>query len=111
EGLTLSYFQHLLQAQAIMPPTECNETAGFGPLCGNNDGIRDAVMARLNAVPAYRTLFGKVFPEVAAGAPIDRNMFGKAIAEFEFSLTFAQAPIDLYATGNKAALTDAQKRG
>jgi hypothetical protein len=35
-----------------------------------------------------------VFPEVKAGAPIDFFMFGKAIAEFEFTLVFADAPID-----------------
>jgi cytochrome c peroxidase len=38
-------------------------------------------------------------------------MFGKAIAEFEFSLTFANAPIDRFARGEGDALTDAEKRG
>src|SRR5882672_9034400 len=40
------------------------------------------VFALLNAIPAYRKIFGEVFPEVAAGAPINFFMFGKAIAEF-----------------------------
>src|SRR5258708_10515438 len=51
-----------------------------------NEPIRQKSLAILNATPAYRKLFGEVFPEVAAGAPIDFFMFGKAIAEFEFTL-------------------------
>jgi hypothetical protein len=30
---------------------------------------------------------------VKNGAPIDFDMFGKAVAEFEFSLVFADAPV------------------
>jgi cytochrome c peroxidase len=65
----------------------------------------------LNASPAYRTLFGAVFPEVKAGAPIDFFMFGKAIAEFEFTLVFANAPIDQFARGDTSAMTAQEKRG
>ncbi len=38
-------------------------------------------------------------------------MLGQAIAEFEFTLTFADAPIDRFARGEAAAMTDSQKRG
>jgi cytochrome c peroxidase len=38
-------------------------------------------------------------------------MFARAIAEFEFSLTFATAPIDRYARGDSTALDPAEKRG
>jgi cytochrome c peroxidase len=38
-------------------------------------------------------------------------MFGFAIAEFEFSLVFADAPIDQFARGQQHALTDDQKSG
>jgi cytochrome c peroxidase len=38
-------------------------------------------------------------------------MFARTIAEFEFTLTFADAPIDRYARGDLAALTSAEKRG
>jgi len=38
-------------------------------------------------------------------------MVGSAIAEFEFTLTFADAPIDQFARGNRRAMTSAQKRG
>src|SRR5262249_42762289 len=62
-----------------------------------NEPIRQAVLARLNASPMYRALFGQLFPSVALGGPIDFSMFGRAIAEFEFTLVFADAPIDRFA--------------
>ena len=131
--------KHLAQAQAHMPPTELMEVAGFTGTRGTsfslgprfdifddgkgatlpppdqtgfrNDPIRQAVLERLNSIPAYRQLFGDAFPEVEAGAPIDFSMFGRAIAEFEFTLTFADAPIDQFARGNKSAMSPAEKRG
>ncbi len=110
EGRSLSYLPHLLTAQAFIPPTERNEVAGFG-FPGDNDAIRAEVLARLNRTPAYRKLFGRVFPEVKAGAPISFEMFGQAIAEFEFSLTFATAPIDRFARGDRDALSTDEKQG
>ena len=38
-------------------------------------------------------------------------MFGQAIAEFEFTLTFADAPIDRFARGDAKAMTVPQKKG
>jgi cytochrome c peroxidase len=38
-------------------------------------------------------------------------MFGLAIAEFEFTLTFADAPIDRFARGERSAMTPSEKRG
>lgn len=110
EGLTLSDQPHLLTAQAFIPPTERIEMAGFH-FPGDNVALRDAVINRLNANPAYRKLFGKSFPEVKAGAPIVYDMVALALAEFEFTLTFANAPIDRYARGNLSALTEAEKEG
>src|SRR5262245_26087842 len=128
---------HLLQAQAHLPPTELIEVAGFTGTCPSlgpafcpfddgvgeivpapdgsgfrNDPIREKALELLNS-PAYpyRDLFGAVFPEVAAGAAIDFIMFGKAIAEFEFTLIFADAPIDRFARGQRHAMTSAEKRG
>jgi cytochrome c peroxidase len=127
---------HLLIAQAHIPPTEMVEVAGFTGTAGTigpefdpfddglggivpppdgsgfrNEPIRQAVLGRLNGSPAYRQLFGSLFPEVAAGAPIDFTMFGRAIAEFEFTLIFADAPIDRYARGDARALSTSQKKG
>lgn len=76
-----------------------------------NEPIRQKTLAILNATPAYRTLFGEVFPTVRAGAPIDFFMFGKAIAEFEFTLVFADAPIDQFARGETGAMSVDEKRG
>jgi cytochrome c peroxidase len=110
EGASLSDKPHLLVAQAFIPPTERVEAAGFD-FPGDNYDIRSEVIRRINSVTEYRQLFGKIFAEVKRGAPITYNMFARAIAEFEFTLVFADAPIDKFARGQKNALTDDQKRG
>jgi cytochrome c peroxidase len=110
EGMSLSDQPHLLTAQAFIPPTERTEVAGFD-FHGNNDEIRAEVLRRINAITEYRKLFARSFPEVGRGAPITFDMFGRAIAEFEFSLTFANAPIDRFARGERNALTDQEARG
>jgi cytochrome c peroxidase len=110
EGLTLSYLPHLLVAQAFIPPTERVEVAGFN-FPGDNFDIRREVLRRINGVLEYQKRFGKIFPSVNNGGPITFDMFGLAIAEFEFSLTFADAPIDRFARGQKNALTPEQKKG
>ena len=110
EGLLLSSLPHLLTAQAFIPPTERTEVTGFA-FQGDNFDIRDEVLRRLNNISGYRKLFGKVFPEVDNGGPITFEMFGMAIAEFEFTLTFANAPIDRFARGQKNALTKDEKKG
>jgi cytochrome c peroxidase len=110
EALSLSNLPHLLVAQAFIPPTERVEAAGFD-FPGDNFDIRAEVLNRLNAAPAYRELFGKVFPEVSQGGSINFDHFGKAIAEFEFTLVFADAPIDQFARGQRNKLTADQKKG
>ena len=110
EGTSLSYLPHLLDAQAFIPPTERAEAAGFS-FVGDNDAIRAEVVRRLNEAEGYRNLFARVFPEVRRGAPITYEMVARAIAEFEFSLTFANAPIDRYARGEPTALDDREKQG
>src|SRR5207245_2135415 len=126
----------LLAAQGHLPPTELVEVAGFTGTAGTigalfdqfddgrgvpvpapdasgsrNEPIRQAVLSRLNASPAYRKLFGEVFPSVAAGSLIDFSMFGRAIAEFEFTLIFADAPIDRFARGERSAMSVPEKEG
>jgi len=110
EGTSLSDQPHLLVAQAFIPPTERTEVAGF-EFQGDNDAIRAEVVRRLNDVPEYRRLFRQVFPDIRGGGPISFEMFARAIAEFEFSLTFADAPIDRFARGDAGALTVSEKRG
>lgn len=110
EGRILSAQSHLLAAQAFIPPTERTEVTGFD-FEGDNDAIRAEMTQRLNQTPAYRILFGSVFREVREGAPITFDMFALAISEFEFTLTFANAPIDQFARGQHNALTEDEKRG
>ena len=110
EGLTLSYLPHLLVAKAFIPPTGRVEVEGFS-FPGDSVDIRNEVLRRINNVPEYRKRFGKIFPSVRAGGPINFDMVGLAIAEFEFTLVFADAPIDQFARGQRNALTDDQKRG
>ena len=76
-----------------------------------NDPIRAAVAKRLNATPAYVGLFGESFPAVRGGAPITPLMFAQAIAEFEFTLVRADAPIDQFARGRRDAMSTPEKRG
>jgi cytochrome c peroxidase len=112
EGLSLSGLEHLLTAQAFIPTTEKPEMAGFHPsVPGSNDGIRAAVVERLNADAEYVKLFGKHFREVKVGGPITYAMLAMALAEFEFTLVFADAPIDKFARGLKNAMTVDEKRG
>lgn len=108
EGMSLSSQPTLLHAQAFIPPTERIEMAGNGAhVPGTNDGIRAAVVARVNATPEYKKLFKKAlnvndvrYDDIAA-----------AIAEFELQQTYADAPIDQFARGKTNALTKAQKKG
>jgi cytochrome c peroxidase len=77
----------------------------------SNFRIRDKVLELINANPEYRKLFGNIYPAVKNGALVDFIMIGEVVAEFEFCLTAAKAPIDKYAMGLKNALSDKEKRG
>jgi cytochrome c peroxidase len=126
----------LLAAQGHLPPTELVEVAGFTGTKGTvgpefdqfddglgfpvplpdetgsrNEPIRQALLQKLNAAPTYRALFAQNFPEVGSGGPIDFSMFGRAIAEFEFTLIFANAPLDKFARGDANAMSAEEKKG
>lgn len=128
--------RHLLIAQAHLPVTELTEAAGFTGTRGTlgpdfdpfddgrggavpapdasgfrNEPIRGEVVKRLNATPGYVDLFGSVFPEVRSGSPVSILMYAQAIAEYEFTLTRADAPIDRFARGQRDALNASEKRG
>jgi cytochrome c peroxidase len=131
----------LLAAQGSLPSTELVEMAGFtgitatpGPFGPRHfqfdDGhgqvlpapdatgfhnfpIQAAVDARLNAIPEYLETFGVVFnggvPLPPGGITI--SMRRRAIAEFQTTLTAANAPLDRFARGDRHAMTPGQKRG
>jgi cytochrome c peroxidase len=110
EGKSLSYLPHLLSAQAFIPPTERVEMAGFD-FPGNNDELRQEAVRRVAAIREYMSRFGDALPSVKASGALAYENIAEAIAEFTFSLTFANAPIDRYARGESGALTESQKRG
>jgi len=94
-----------LEAQALEPIKALEEMRG--------DAYVEAraiptVVARLNANPEYRQLFGRAF--VSQGA-ITGEQLGKALATFQRSLTANNAPFDRYMRGDASAMTDAQVRG
>lgn len=109
ENLSLSYLPLLLTAQAFIPSTERIEMAGFETV-GGNEEIRNEVILRLNASRPYVQLFQSVFPENGDG-PIIYEMLASALAEFQISMTFANAPIDRFARGESKALTTKEKKG
>lgn len=110
EATSLSYLPHLLAAQAFIPPTERVEMAGFD-FPGNNDDLRDEVVTRVSAVQEYMSRFANAVPAVQSTGALTYDHIAAAIAEFTFSLTFANAPIDRFARGEAGALTESQKRG
>ena len=71
-------------------------------------GVKDgaAIVAKLSAIPEYKTAFQKVF-----GRPINYDDIGRAIAAFERTIVSGEAPIDRFVRGDTNALTPAQQRG
>jgi cytochrome c peroxidase len=110
EGLTLSYFSHLLAAAACVSVTDRAALVGF-KFDGDNSAIRATLATRVDGIKRYRRMFAKVYPEVSAGAPIAFDMIANAIAEYELTLVYANAPIDQYARGDLTAMSEDEKRG
>jgi cytochrome c peroxidase len=110
EGRTLSPLPHLLAAQAFIPPTERPEMAGFH-VPGDNVALRSEVVRRVDAVPEYRQRFARVFPELRAGGALTFAHLALAVAEFELTQVYADAPLDRFARGQRPAMSDAEKRG
>ena len=110
EGLTLSYFSHLLAAVACVSVTDRAALVGF-KFDGDNSAIRTTLASRVDGIKRYRRMFAKVYPEVSAGAPIRFDMIANAIAEYELTLVYANAPIDQYARGDSTAMSEDEKRG
>jgi cytochrome c peroxidase len=128
----------LLAAQGHIPQTELVEMAGFTGTRGTigpdfdffddghgsklppadasgfrNEPIRAAVLERFNSTNEYRKLFGDIFNggKSFKKGEIAFFMVAQAIAEFQISLTLANAPIDQFARGDMNALSTGEKRG
>lgn len=109
EGNSLSHLDHLLVAQAFTPVVNRVEMAGG--FAGDNDEMRAEIAARVDRIAEYRARFEEVFPEIDAGAAVGYEHIARALAEFEYTLVRADAPIDRYARGDTSALTSDQKQG
>jgi cytochrome c peroxidase len=69
----------------------------------------EEVETRFRAVPRYRELFEKAFPNDAE--PITLSNLLKALAAFERTLISGNSPYDKYVAGDESALNEAAKRG
>ena len=69
----------------------------------------DLLEERLRAIPEYRRLFKKAFPEDKE--PITIENIAKAIASFERTVVCNDSPFDLYMRGDKNAMDELQKKG
>ncbi len=80
----------------------------MGPISapGEMGGDVDAIVKKLNAIPAYKQAFKAAFGEGAT-----RQNIAKAIAAYERTLIARNAPFQRYVNGDKSALSPAAKRG
>jgi cytochrome c peroxidase len=68
---------------------------------------REALVARVSAIPEYRRQFAQVFG--ARGLTVEA--VAKAIAAFERTQLSGNAPFDRFMAGDASAVTDSQRRG
>lgn len=80
----------------------------MGPISapGEMGGDVDAIVKKLNAIPAYKQAFKAAFGEGAT-----RQNIAKAIAAYERTLIARNAPFQRYVNGDKSALSPAARRG
>jgi len=80
----------------------------MGPISapGEMGGDVDAIVKRLNAIPAYRKAFNDAFGEDAT-----RENVAKAIASFERTLIATDAPFQHFVNGDAKAISASAKRG
>jgi cytochrome c peroxidase len=93
------------EAQALIPIQTLEEMRGHAY---PEPKALESVVARLRAVPQYRTLFAEAF---GGGQAITSENLGKALASFQRSLLANNSPFDRYMRGDAGAMTSAQVRG
>ena len=94
-----------LEAQALEPLKAVEEMRG--DTFAEPEAV-DIVVARLQAIPEYRTRFARAFDSASA---VTAANLGKAIAAFERSLVAANSPFDRYIRGDSSAMTPLQLAG
>lgn len=91
-----------LEEQTGLLPGHMGPVSAPGEMAGNVD----EVVARLNAIPAYKKQFNSVF-----GSDATPDTIAKAIASFERTLVSHNAPFQRYVSGDSRALSASAKRG
>ena len=94
-----------LETQALKPIESFEEMRGDAY---PEERAVDEVVARLNVIAEYRTLFAGAFG--GANAVNGANL-GKALAAFQRSLISSNSPFDRYMRGERGAMTPAQVNG
>tara|TARA_R110002111_G_scaffold117466_1_gene179421 strand:- start:10873 stop:11916 length:1044 start_codon:yes stop_codon:yes gene_type:complete len=84
------------------------EEQALGPIANPiemNLTIKEAV-ARINAIPGYKTQFQKIF-----GSDATEETIAKAIATYERTILCGDAPYDRFKAGDQKALSEGAQRG
>lgn len=125
------FVRSLTTAQAHIPVTELVEMTGDFPHfdgkveepAENNPEVREGLAARLDFIPAYRTLFEAAYPPdpavrlsdfdpvVGPNDDLPYLAIADAMGHFQESLVFTDAPWDAYVKGDDGAINAAAKRG
>lgn len=93
-----------LEDQILVPLT-----AELPTELGVHDGVSDEIFARFADDPDYAARFATVFPELDGDVTLDAISF--ALASFCRSLVSSGSPYDRFLAGDRAALTEQQRRG
>lgn len=94
-----------LEAQSLLPILTFEEMRGHA--YPEEDAV-DTVVARLQAIGEYRTLFAEAFESENA---VSAENLGKALAAFQRSLVANNSPYDRYMRGETNAMTRLQIQG
>jgi len=89
------------------------ESQALEPLLSPREMAADPaeLVARLEAIPAYRARFARAFPDLPEGETVSLGSVARALAAFERTLVSRRSRYDRYAAGERDALTPAERRG
>ena len=91
--------------------SESLEAQGLAAWAGGNMGVGKENLAakakEISAIPAYKKAFAKVFP----GKEVTPEIVMQAIAAYERTIVCNDTRYDKFASGQKTALDDSEKRG
>ena len=94
-----------LEAQALEPLKSLEEMRGEA--FAEPEAV-EMIVARLHAIPEYRTRFARAFNTSSA---VSTTYLAKAIAAFERSIVALNSPFDRYVRGETSAMTPLQLSG